>query len=407
MSKFLKTTSLLLGGLVLIVVVAAIVLVTLVNPNTFKPIISAQVLKYTDRELTIDGDLSWTLFPYLGFKVGHMILHNPPAFQDKVFAEINQATVGVKLLPILHGNIQTNQIALSGLILHLIKNAKGTTNWQDLQNLRESSQHAESFAAAQASGKKMSLIIPSIEVEDSKILWLDEQTHQAATISHVELQAKDINQEHTFPINARFDFNTSNAVSGQAKLQGDVKLDLDGQLYAINKALLSLNAARGDMPFAIDMSGNVTADMTKQIVKVQQFKSHITHLKNIKSPLDVSAEVSANLNDHTITLANVAGQLANLELTGAMTINYQTTNLGGHLQTKPFDLKKFLQATGQDNPDLQDAKMMTANADFTATSPDFAALSLQGKIGLDELHAAKLTVSHLLMDANLKNRVLA
>ncbi|MES2218057.1 MAG: AsmA family protein, partial [Pseudomonadota bacterium] len=409
MNKFIKTTGWLLSAIVVIAIVTVIVLVTFVSPNTFKPIISAQVLKYTGRQLTIEGDLSWTFFPYLGFKVGHMTLNNPPGFQDKVFAEINDATVGVKLLPILRANIQTNQINLSGLTLHLIKNAQGASNWRDLQTLRESPQNFKDIEKAQATGKKMSVTIPSIDIADSTVVWEDEQTHQTATISHLELHAKDINLEHHFfPVTARFDFSAPNATTGHAKLQGDFKLDLNEQLCAINNIQFSVNAKQQDQTISADLGGNLTADMTQQMIKVQQFKSHITQLKGIKAPLDINAEVSANLKEHSIALNNVAAQLANLELAATITINNynEAAQLAGHLQTKPFDLKKFLQAIGQDNPDLQNAKMLTANVDFTDSPIGAAALTLQGKITLDELQAAKIVVSHLLMDANLKNRVL-
>jgi AsmA protein len=408
MNKFFKTTGLLLSAILVIVILAVAILITFVSPNTFKPIITAQVLKYTGRELTIDGDLSWTFFPYLGFKVGHMTLHNPPVFQDKVFAEINHATVGVKLLPILHANIETDQITLSGLNLHLIKNADGTTNWQDLLTLRESPQNYNKIAAAQASGKKMSVTIPSVDIEDSNINWLNEQTHQVATIAHFELHAKDINVEHDFPLMANFGFRLPDAVSGDAKIKGDFKLDLNQQLCAINNLLFSLTANQHGQVITADIGGNVSADMSKQLVNVSQFKGHVTHLNGMKAPLDINADVIAKLNDHSIALNNIKAQLANLTLSGSVNINNynQSAQLAGHLQTNPFDLKKFLQATGIDMPDLQKANMLMANVDFTAASPTLAALLLQGKVTLDELQAAKIAASHLLMDINMKNSVL-
>ena len=405
MTKFLKTTGLVFGAIVVVVLVALIGMVTFISPNNFKPIITAQVLKYTGRKLTIDGDLSWTLFPYLGFKVGHMTLDNPPSFQDKVFAEVNNATVGVELLPMLHAKIQTDKIELSGLTLNLIKNADGTTNWQDLQTLKTSSTNAASTSQTQASGNKLSLTVPGVDVSDSKIVWRDDQAHQSVTVSHFEFHAKDVNLVHAFPVNANFDFNAANAMSGQAKLKADLKIDLSQQQYALDKLNISLTTSQAGQHITAQADASVLADMVQQRITLKPFKTHITNLNGIKAPLDLVAEVVANTADHTVTLTNFSAQLANLSLIGKATLD-QNSQVSGHLQTKPFDLKKFLQATGQDIPDLQKANMLNADVDFTASSANLTALSMQGKVSLDELQLAKLSGSKLLMNVTLKNSVL-
>src|SRR5690348_13987385 len=121
--KLLKIIAGLLGIVVLIGILALVLLVTFVSPNRFKPLIIDQVKKYTGRDLVIDGDLSWTIFPSLGVKVGHLELNNPTGFKQKTFAEIDSATVGVKLFPLLHKHVESSGVTLSGMKLYLIKNA--------------------------------------------------------------------------------------------------------------------------------------------------------------------------------------------------------------------------------------------------------------------------------------------
>jgi AsmA protein len=395
MTKFLKTTGLFLSAIIVIVLVALVGVVTFISPNTFKPIITAQVLKYTGRKLTIDGDLSWTLFPYLGFKVGHMTLDNPSSFQDKVFAEVNNATVGVELLPMLHAKIQTDKIELSGVTLNLIKNADGTTNWQDLQTLKSTSANTASHTQTQVSGNKLSISIPTVDVSDSNIVWRDDQAHQVVTVSHFEFHAKNVNLVRAFPVNANFDFNSANAMSGQAKLKTNLKIDLNQQQYALENLNISLTTTQAGQKLSAETDASLLADMAQQSVTLKPFKTHITNFKGMKAPLDLTAEVVANLADHTVVLTNFSAQLANLSVMGKATLD-QNSQVSGHLQTKPFDLKKFLQATGQDIPDL----------DFNASSAELAALSLQGKVSLDELQLAKLSGSKLIMHVTLKNSVL-
>ena len=91
MSKFLKFTGVVLGIVLLLLALAVAVLVTLVSPNRLKPIMMDQVKKHTGREFVIDGDLSWSFFPYLGVKAGHLSLGNPSEFTQKIFVEFDGA----------------------------------------------------------------------------------------------------------------------------------------------------------------------------------------------------------------------------------------------------------------------------------------------------------------------------
>src|SRR5579872_2208218 len=129
MRKILKLTGILMGILLLIIVLAIVFLITFVSPNRLKPVLTEQVMKYTGRQLVIDGDMSWTFFPYLGIKVGHSSLSNPSDFNEKTFAEISNITVGVKLLPLFNRQLESSGIMLDGMKLHLIKNKNGQVNW--------------------------------------------------------------------------------------------------------------------------------------------------------------------------------------------------------------------------------------------------------------------------------------
>src|SRR3990167_5286712 len=119
--KIIKWTGVFLGVFVLFCLLVVILLITFVNPNRLKPLLIAEVTKATGREFKMDGDLSWTFFPSIGVKVGHMILNNPAGFAGKTFAEVSSATVGVKMLPLLHGQIQSSGVTLNGVKLYLIK----------------------------------------------------------------------------------------------------------------------------------------------------------------------------------------------------------------------------------------------------------------------------------------------
>ena len=103
-----------------------------IEPNDFKPEISAAVKDNTGRELILEGDLKLSLFPWIGISTGKIALGNAEGFQDQPFATAEESNVKVKLLPLLSKKIEVKRIVLKGLALNLAKNKQGITNWDDL-----------------------------------------------------------------------------------------------------------------------------------------------------------------------------------------------------------------------------------------------------------------------------------
>ncbi|MDR3478871.1 MAG: AsmA family protein [Gammaproteobacteria bacterium] len=378
MTKVLKFTGIILGIIILLLFVGVGILATCVSPNTFKPIITTQVFKMTGRQLAIDGNLSWSFFPYLGVKVGHASLSNPPEYTQKVFAEFTQATIGIKLVPLLHANIEANGLTLTGLTLNLIKNADGKTNWQDLLRPKVADNNA-STAVVQANGTNkqvvIGLAIPSVDVNDAHVTWTNLQTKQYADMSHFEFHAKDISLNHAFPIDSHFDFDAKNPdLSGQGSLGGKITLNLNQQLYLIQDLALSISAHQGAKKFDLAIAGDVTA----------------------------------NLNNQTLAIENFVGTVANLTLKGKVNISDLSTKpqLTGHLQAQPFDLKQLLQSVGQDNANLQVAKNVSADFDFStnaAATKAIQMINMNGNIKVDELQAAKIKLTEVNVVTQLQN----
>jgi AsmA protein len=439
MTKIFKTAGLILSLFILVAIVAIGILVTVISPNKFKPMIVEQVFKHTGRQLVIDGDVSWTFFPAVGLKVGHMVLNNPAGFKEKIFAEIDQATVGVKLLPLLHSKIESTGAALQGLKLNLIKNADGKTNWQDLQvpsapvsdattmtvtskttvvstTKKDASPDApEVVTKEESSSQKVdfSLDIPRLDVSDSQVTWTDEKAKQAVVISHFEIHAKDISLSHSFAISTTFNFDAQNpTVTGDVSLDGNISLDLNKERYVVEGLKVSIKTHQNNKNIATDFTGSLAADMPQQTISFKNFKSHITNIPGIKDAVDVTGQVMVNLDQQTVTLTQFGAQVANLALSGKVNITGLNTvpEAKGHLQAAPFDLKKLLQTIGQDTPVLDVAKMVTADFDFTASGTKTAlpiqAVTLQGKVKVEQLQAAKLKASNLNIQMRLQNGIL-
>ncbi len=356
----------------LIAVIALILLVTVVNPNRFKPLITDQVKKTTGRDLTIDGDLSWTLFPSLGVKVGHLELSNPSDFKEKTFAEINSMTVSVKIMPLLKGHVKSSGISLNGLKLFLITNADGKTNWADLQNSSEkNTTPSSSTSMARA---PMGLAVAGVDISNAVISWQNEKTKQYYDIQKFDFHAKDVSLLEPFPFSMSFEFSGKNPViSGQVSMTSNVSINLEKQMFILHDLDLSAKITKEAKTLDLAIKGDTALDLTRQ----------------------------------TLEIDNFSGSLANIKMTGKMNINEMLTTpkAKGHVTIAPFDVKEFLQKTGLDTPALQRMTNLSGDFDFSA-STTLQSANLTGSVKIDEIQASKVRISKMDIRTQLDKGVL-
>ena len=69
-------------GLGAALLVGGAALVTLIDPNDFKPLLIEQVKKSTGRDLVVSGPIAWTFWPSLGLSLEQVALRNPNGFVE-------------------------------------------------------------------------------------------------------------------------------------------------------------------------------------------------------------------------------------------------------------------------------------------------------------------------------------
>lgn len=120
-----------LGGVVALLLIAVVAVWLLVNPNDYKDRIVRAVRTSTGRELALTGDIKLSVFPWIALEVGPATLGNPAGFPSGEFLSVQHVALRVRLLPLLHRQLQVGRIEIDRPDLHLQKNAAGKGNWQD------------------------------------------------------------------------------------------------------------------------------------------------------------------------------------------------------------------------------------------------------------------------------------
>jgi len=91
--------------------------------DRYKPLIEDAL----NRKIQLQG-IRLTLWPRIGARVQGFAVMDDPSFSSNPFASLSSLDVGVKLLPLLSGKVEVEEIALRGPVVTVIKNKNGVTN---------------------------------------------------------------------------------------------------------------------------------------------------------------------------------------------------------------------------------------------------------------------------------------
>src|SRR4030088_1418496 len=127
----LRIVAILTGTLLVLLMVAVVALLLFVDPNRYRGDIERVARQHTARVLVIHGKLQLKIFPWLALSVHDVQLSNRPGFGAEPFMTVQNASIGVRLLPLLRKRLEVSRIALDGVNVNLV--ARGTeNNWKDL-----------------------------------------------------------------------------------------------------------------------------------------------------------------------------------------------------------------------------------------------------------------------------------
>ena len=91
--------------------------------DQYKPLIENAL----NRKIQLQG-IRLTIWPLIGARVAGFTVLDDPAFSEGSFASLSSLDVGVKLMPLLGGRIEVEEIALRDPVITVIKNKAGVLN---------------------------------------------------------------------------------------------------------------------------------------------------------------------------------------------------------------------------------------------------------------------------------------
>ncbi len=257
MLKILRVFITLVGAIVLLGLVALIGLVVFVNPNDLKPQINQAVTKFTGRQLILAGDIKWSIFPWLGLQLNDAKLSNNPGFGDNPFAQIKKLDIQVRLLPLLHKQLEIGKLQIHGLTLYLVKNTQGQANWEGLMGVSNKTPVSPDNTHISHHLNPIGFIVTGLSIRDGRILLDDQQKNQHLDLSELQLKSTNLTINQSSPVDIQFNLHTNSPnINAAVKLRSYITLSADKQTIEFNKLSLNTllkgpNYPKGELAFSI------------------------------------------------------------------------------------------------------------------------------------------------------------
>ena len=137
----MKKIGLIVGGVIVVLIAAVLVVPQLINWNGYKPEIAAAVRDATGRDLRIDGNLDIKIIPGAAFSASGIRLSNAPGADKPEMVQIKSIDGKIALLPLLGGTLVVERLIVQEPEINLSVDKAGHANW-DMQPAKPESKPA-------------------------------------------------------------------------------------------------------------------------------------------------------------------------------------------------------------------------------------------------------------------------
>ncbi|WP_065257712.1 AsmA family protein [Pseudomonas bananamidigenes] len=341
MKAFGKILGLVILGLLLIIVAAGFALTHFFDPNDYKNEIRQIARDKAHIELTLNGDIGWSLFPWLGLEL-HEASVATLIKPDEPYADLQMLGLSVRVLPLLRREVQMSDVRVEGLNLRLNRDKNGHGNWEDIGKLPTAAPApgstppgaagepvVETPAQPEKPPQPIRLDIDSLTVNNARVEYNDEQTGKQFSAESIQLSTGAVHDSTNIPLKATAFLSTNQPVLRvRTELNGELRIERALQRYKFEDLKLS-GELTGDplqgKAMTFSAQGQMLLDKAANVAEWTGIKISANQLRAL-------GELKANDLDKTP------------QITGAISI-------------AQFDLAKFVDSIGQTLPAMAEGSL--------------------------------------------------
>jgi len=381
----LKLLALVLAAAVGLLIVGAILLILFFDPNDYRDQIEQAVERETGRELELAGELSLSIFPWLAITTGPADLGDAPGFGPEPFLAVEGARLGVRLLPLLRGEVEVGQVTLEAPRIRLITAADGRNNWDDLGETGAGGTAADEPSGAPA------ITIAGLRIRDGALLVEDRAADSRLVVREIDLETGRLAAGEPFDLEAAFAVEQGDMTADVA-IQGEVTYRLEPLAVAVSGPRIEA-ALRGEafgergLPIELSARELSSADDQYRLTDVEvEATVYGESLPADGVPVIARlASLEANLERQTAAVTGLDLDAAGATLSADKLEGSQILDapvVAGQVQLEPLAPREWLPRIGIEVPEMRDPAALSsfsgdARLTASADSARLEALTIQ------------------------------
>lgn len=339
MKSVVKVLGLVVGAIALLLIAALFFLTRLFDPNDYKDDIREAAREQANIELALDGDIGWSLFPWLGLElkdVGVAPVDNPA----QPLAKVGTLGLGVKVLPLLRRQVRMSDVILDDVQLQLVRNDQGVGNWETVgpQDSAAAEQGSDAGAEAQTQNddgnEPLQITVESVQVTNASVHYEDRQTGQILSLDEANLATGALIPGEPFDVSFLGLLTLDQpAMRVRMDLKTVATLQPGEQRYLLSGVDLKVDASGepfGGRAVNLQLQGDGLVDLAEQVAELTQLRLSLADMR-------------------------ATGQLKVSDLDSE-------PQLAGRLDVAAFDARDLLRDLGQTLPDMADPGALSSVA---------------------------------------------
>ncbi len=289
-----------IAGFVVLVLFAALVGPSIIDWNTFRAEIEAQISEAVGREVTIGGDINFVILPAPRFSLGGLSIGGGDG--DLPLAEVETLEGEVALAPLLRAEIDVVRVRALDFTANIVRDENGRLNWSN-----------PDAAAANVRIDPEAISLDSMVFLDGEILFNDANTADSIRLSNISGEL------------------TATSLVGPLKFDGT--FDYDNAPYELS---FGMGAFGGDRAFPVNIDlaapsygwrssfSGISTDATASARLDGTFDFRLGELDVDDEPTAVLKMTAGFVgNSETISLRDVELAIADAAFKGQMQVDLQ------------------------------------------------------------------------------------
>jgi AsmA protein len=272
--RALKIASIVIGSLLALVILGLVSILVFVDPNDYRDKIAAAVEQNTGRKLELPGELHLSIFPWLAISIGEARLGESPSFGTEPFVTLKEAKVGLRLWPLINGDLEVGNVRLVGMRVRLITDEQGRHNWDDLTSKQKENKPEES------GGPTKLPTIAGLEIVDAAVLLEDRQAKTRQELRKFDLKVSRFVSGQSVTLDSAFELIASPQMQLAVKLDSKLTADLERNNFLLEEPNVAVTLTGADypkdgVPVSIKAK-SITSDLPSQRHTIEAPKIAIT-----------------------------------------------------------------------------------------------------------------------------------